>query len=167
MIHSGGSFTPATASILYALFAKTIELSFVTVFVTFLGQVLSRRSIMKTSRGVTIAEMTMRQWVIQPAFMITHWEHIQHASLTIVGAISLVAALIAMLYTTASDAIVSPHLKYGNWEGKLMKGIVNASYANPIYVGESCQTPISFKVDSFSPQTCTDIQHAGQCRFIC
>lgn len=38
-IHSGGKLTPTTASTLFALFAKTIELSFVTVFVTFLGQV--------------------------------------------------------------------------------------------------------------------------------
>ena len=59
-IHSGGSLTPSTASTLFALFAKTIELSFVTVFVTFLGQVLSRRSIVKASRGVTIPELTMR-----------------------------------------------------------------------------------------------------------
>jgi hypothetical protein len=65
-ISSTGRLTPSTASLLSALFAKTIELSFVTVFVGFLGQVLSRRSLIKNSHGVSIAEMSMRTWIIQP-----------------------------------------------------------------------------------------------------
>ena len=52
-----GNMSPATASVLCAAFAKTIELSFVTVFVTFLGQILSQRAFIKQSRGVTISEM--------------------------------------------------------------------------------------------------------------
>ena len=55
-----GPLTPSTASLLCAGFAKTIELSFVTVFVTFLGQVLSHRAFVKDSTGITIAEMQMR-----------------------------------------------------------------------------------------------------------
>ena len=55
----------ATASILYTAFAKSIELSFVTVFVAFIGQVLSKRALLQT-RGVTMADMTMRSWVMQP-----------------------------------------------------------------------------------------------------
>ena len=54
-----------TASTLYTAFAKSIELSFVTVFVAFIGQVLSKRAFLQT-RGVTMAEMTMRSWVMQP-----------------------------------------------------------------------------------------------------
>lgn len=162
-IHSGGNLTPATASIVFALFAKTIELSFVTVFVTFLGQVLSRRSLVKSSRGVTIAEMSMRTWVIQPGFMITHWKHLQHVGLTVLGAISLTAALVAMFYTTASDALVSPHLKYGTWENKKMYGLVQASYANPVFVEENCQTPITETEDPDNAGlTCLSIEHAGQ-----
>jgi hypothetical protein len=59
-----GVLAPSTASLLSTLFAKTIELSFVTVFVAFVGQVLTRRSFLKRSKGMTIAEMTMRNWVI-------------------------------------------------------------------------------------------------------
>lgn len=62
-IKTNGSLTPSTASILFAGFAKTIELSFVTIFVNFLGQVLSRRSLVRNSDGVTVAELTMRTWV--------------------------------------------------------------------------------------------------------
>lgn len=41
---NGGFLTPASASLICAALAKSIELSFVTVFEAFLGQVLSRRS---------------------------------------------------------------------------------------------------------------------------
>tara|TARA_R110002060_G_scaffold3183_6_gene5037 strand:+ start:850 stop:1563 length:714 start_codon:yes stop_codon:yes gene_type:complete len=162
-IHSGGKLTPETASILFALFAKTIELSFVTVFVTFLGQVLSRRSLVKSSRGVTIAEMTMRTWVVQPGFMITHWQALQHVGFTVLGCITLTAAFMAMFYTTASDALVSPHLKFGKWEDKEMVGLVKASYANPPYIEQSCKTPISTKADPlYAGLTCLSVEYAGQ-----
>ncbi|RDW84840.1 hypothetical protein BP6252_02430 [Coleophoma cylindrospora] len=162
-IHSGGNLTPATASIVFALFAKTIELSFVTVFVTFLGQVLSRRSLVKTSRGITIAEMSMRTWVIQPGFIITHWSHLQHVGVTMLGGITLLAALIAMFYTTASDALVSPHLKFGKWEYREMSGWVETSYANPYFIKDNCQTPVTTLMDPDNAGlTCLAIEHAGQ-----
>lgn len=162
-IHSGGKITPSTASIIFALFAKTIELSFVTVFITFLGQVLSRRSLIKSSRGVTIAEMTMRTWVIQPGFMVTHFQNLQHSGLTFLGLISLTAALVSMFYTTASDAIVSPQLRFGNKENILMYGLVQASYANPEYINQNCQTPISTDVDPANAGlTCLAYEHAGE-----
>jgi hypothetical protein len=162
-IHSGGKLTPETASILFALFAKSIELSFVTVFVTFLGQVLSRRSLVKASRGVTIAELSMRTWVIQPGFMITHVEHLKHVGITVLGLITLTAAIVAMFYTTASDALVSPHLKYGKPENQVMQGLVQASFANPPYVAANCETPISAAIDPIDGgTTCLALRHAGE-----
>ena len=104
-ITSNGKFPPGTASLLCAAFAKTIELSFVTVFVAFLGQVLSRRAFIKQSRGITIAEMSMRSWVMQPGTMITHWESVRYAALSFLGTVALTGAFMAMLYTTASDAL--------------------------------------------------------------
>ena len=62
---SRGGLPISTASTLYTAFAKSIELSFVTVFVAFIGQVLSKRALLQP-RGVTISEMTMRSWVMQP-----------------------------------------------------------------------------------------------------
>lgn len=96
---------PSTASLLSALFAKTIELSFVTVFVAFLGQVLSRRAISSTSSGITIADMSMRAWIMQPGTLITHWETVRYAAFTVLGVIALIATFVAMLYTTAADAL--------------------------------------------------------------
>lgn len=96
---------PSTASLLSALLAKTIELSFVTVFVAFLGQVLSRRAISNSSSGITIADMSMRAWIMQPGTLITHWETVKYAAFTILGVIALIATFVAMLYTTAADAL--------------------------------------------------------------
>jgi hypothetical protein len=97
--------TASTANVLTQLFAKLIELSFVTTFVTFLGQVLSRRAFSRDSRGITLAEMTMRNWIMQPGSMITHYESVRFAALTFLGAVSLTVALLAMLYSTAASAM--------------------------------------------------------------
>lgn len=104
-ITTTGSISPATASLLCTAFAKTIELSFVTVFVAFLGQVLSRRAFISQSKGITVADMSMRAWVMQPGTMITNWQTVRYAAVSYLGFVSLLAALMAMLYTTASDAL--------------------------------------------------------------
>jgi hypothetical protein len=163
-IYSGGTLSPSTASLLTALFAKTIELSFVTVFVGFLGQVLSRRSIAKYSRGITIAEMAMRTWVIQPGFMFTHWQNLRYVGWTFLGVLSFIAALGAMLYTTASDALVSPKLKFGDWTSIELQGLVRTSYANPNFIEDNCQTPITTTEDpnNNAALTCLSIENAGQ-----
>ncbi|KAI9646576.1 hypothetical protein NHQ30_004571 [Ciborinia camelliae] len=162
-IKTNGSLPPTTASILFAAFSKTIELSFVTIFVNFLGQVLSRRSLVRASNGVTVAELTMRTWVIQPGFMITNPKILRKAAWSILGVITLIAAFVAMFYTTASDALVSPSLQFGKLERAVMQGLVKTSYANPFYVNQNCHTPISKAIDpDYSASTCVDIDHAGE-----
>lgn len=162
MIHSNSIMTPATASLIAAGLAKTIELSFVTVFVAFLGQVLSRRALVGRSRGITISEMSMRQWIMQPGTMITHWNTVRYAALTFLGLISLLGALTAMFYTTASDALVAPQLKVGDFEDRVLYGKVAASFANEPYIEKNCKTPIPETSDTFGPSTCIGIEHAGQ-----
>ncbi len=158
-----GKLSPNTASVMFTAFAKSIELSFVTVFVAFLGQLLSARAINKNEKGVTIAEMTMRSWVIQPGTLITHKESVRYAGGTFLGVFALLAALIAMLYTTASDALVTPKLKFGKTDHKVMYGQVATSFANTVYVKDQCTTPIQPKTDPTNNQeTCIQIQHAGE-----
>jgi hypothetical protein len=65
---SGGGMKPSTASTLSTLFAKLIELSFVTVFVSFLGQVLSRRAFIRRGKGINLAELSMRSWSVFCSF---------------------------------------------------------------------------------------------------
>ena len=154
---------PATAGLIAAALAKSVELSFVTVFVTFLGQVLSRRALVERSRGITICEMSMRQWIMQPGTMITHFATVRYAALTFLGMISLLGALTAMFYTTASDALVAPVLKMGQQEHRMLYGKVAASYANEPQIQQNCQTPISDKIDpEYAGSTCIAVEHSGQ-----
>lgn len=165
-IHTNGALSPSTASLLSALFAKTIELSFVTVFVGFLGQVLSRRSIVQRSRGITLAEMSMRTWIIQPGALLTHAAPLRYAGLTFLGVISLTASIAAMLYTTASDALVSPKLMFGGWDMVQMQGLVTQTYANSIKIKADCETPIMLDQDEHSGETCISIEHAGSGEYV-
>lgn len=100
-----GPLVPSTAALLSAFFAKTIELSYVTICVAFLGQVLSRRALMRDSRGISISDMNMRAWIMQPGSMIVHWEALRYSALTFLGSVALVSTFVAMLYTTAAQAL--------------------------------------------------------------
>ncbi|KAM9879217.1 hypothetical protein VDGL01_06652 [Verticillium dahliae] len=161
-ISSNGGIAPATASVVCTLFAKTIEMSFVTVFISFLGQVLSRRAFVKKSRGMTLAEMTMRNWVIQPGSLITHWETIPYAGVTFLGVISLAATVAATFYTTASEAMITPKIKFGGWEHKVLQGHVRSQYANPLYVNTVCATPLRDNDPAEAGGSCLDVQYSGQ-----
>jgi len=68
-IATGGRLDQTAASWIAALMSKTIETTFVTVFVIFIGQVLTRRAFIKKSEGITIAELAMmRNWVVVRVF---------------------------------------------------------------------------------------------------
>ncbi|KAK3176118.1 hypothetical protein OEA41_007440 [Lepraria neglecta] len=105
IIRPNGPLPLYTASWLVAAFAKSIELTFVTVSVAFLGQMLSRRAFKSKSNGITIADMQIRAWVLQPGTLFTSIATVRYAALTLLGAAALTAAILAMLYTTASDAL--------------------------------------------------------------
>jgi hypothetical protein len=100
--------------------------------------------------------------------MITHYETVQFAALTILGMLSLTVALLAMLYSTAAVALVAPQLKFGDWHPKLMYGLVKTSFANPIYLADTCMTPIQKSTwdPDYSPnavgQNCLQLDHVAQ-----
>ena len=163
LIAPNGNLKPYAASVLCTALAKSIELSFVTVFVAFLGQLLSNRAINKREKGITIAEMTMRSWVIQPGSLLTHKEAVLYAGGTFLGVLALLAALMAMLYTTASDALVSPKLKFGKFDHQVIYGRVATSFANIAYIEKQCTTPIQQTTDPDNyAETCIQIQCAGE-----
>ena len=161
-IATAGKISPQATSILYAAFAKSIELSFVTVVVALLGQVLSKRAL-GDQKSITIAEMSMRSWVLQPGTMLTHPQSIRYAAITRLGFFSILAAIMAMIYTTASDALVAPKLKFGKNEHRLIYGKVSTDFANKQVIEDRCPTPIQQKDDSVDyGTTCIQIQHAGE-----
>lgn len=163
-IGTDGNMTFSTASLLSAAFAKTIELSFVTVFVAFLGQSLSRRAFLSKARGggVSIAEMMLRTWIMQPGSLITHWESIKYAAWSFIGMVALTATFVAMFYTTAAESLVAPKLREGPFEDKVLYGKVFATFANASYLANTCPSPIRAEVDPLHKgTTCLQIEHAG------
>ncbi|KAI9036532.1 uncharacterized protein KD926_001743 [Aspergillus affinis] len=162
-IGEDGAVVPATATLLSALFAKTVELSYVTVCVAFLGQVLSRRALTQGSRGITISDMSMRSWIMQPGALIVHWETLRYSAATVLGAITLTATVVAMLYTTAAEALVSPKLRMGPMQQRLLAGNVSTTFANPFYLADNCPALIHKDQDpDYQGTTCLDMQHVGQ-----
>lgn len=163
LIGSDGTLTSANASLLTAFFAKTIEITFATAFVSFLGQVLWRRASTGSKRtGVTLADIDMRSWVTQPGTMFTHSDALRHSIISRLGILTLLAAVMSLLYTTASEALVQPHLKFGNWENKSLQGLVIASWGNSQYLAKKCASPTKDGDAEEGPTTCTQIQYAAQ-----
>ncbi|KAG6168706.1 hypothetical protein E4U51_001999 [Claviceps purpurea] len=148
----------------YSLLAKTIELSFVTVFITLLGQFITRKSFRKRNRGgMTLAEITMRNWILQPGSLVTHYETVPYAGLTPLGVLTLIATITSMLYTTASDAMVSPKLMNTDWENRSLSGPVASSYANVQYQTNTCPDMFaSIPRVADNDIACMQIQFAGQ-----
>ncbi|EPS41798.1 hypothetical protein H072_4274 [Dactylellina haptotyla CBS 200.50] len=169
-ISTTSSLKPQDAQLISAILAKTIELSFVSVFVSFLGQVLSRRALMTGSKGVNIAELSMRSWVTQPGTLLTHTSSVRFAGLTFLGALSLTATVFASFYTTAADTLVSPKLAWGDFKARNLTGLAYTQYANSTYRSSTCKTVISDAEDPiyngyFNPVawvTCDAILSAGR-----
>lgn len=164
----GGDLSPSSAAFLTSLIAKLIELSFVTIVVAFVGQALARRAAkLENARGITLAEMSMRQWVMQPGTMLTNWQSVKYAGVSLLGVICLLAAIMAILYTSAATALVQPQLKFPDWRHIEMAGLVKTKYANSKYVMSNCKTPIQELYDPpIYPEdarltSCLQVQHAA------
>jgi len=120
-ISSRGSLSPASAALITAFLAKTIELSFVMVFLAFVGQVLSRRAL--RHQGITLSSVAMRSFVLsvtdlpiysdyrlidvyrQPGTVFTQWQSVRFAGSSVLGLLCLAAALLSLMYTTAAGAL--------------------------------------------------------------
>ena len=104
-ISSTGFVTPTNATPVFALLAKSIEITFVTTFVAYLGQELTRKACSMKSEGVSVAEMSMRTWFLQPGSMITHWASFRITAPSTIGLITFFATWSVLLYTPASSAL--------------------------------------------------------------
>lgn len=91
-----------------AIFAKAIELSFVTVFTSCLGQILSRRALDRRSRGISMADMAMKQWVYQPGSMLTNFPQLHYAGASVLGVFSIFVVVFATFYTTGMFLLMLP-----------------------------------------------------------
>ncbi|CAN8105973.1 unnamed protein product [Discula destructiva] len=160
-ISTNGPIQLSTANLLTAIFAKTIEISFVTLVMAFVGQVLTRRAI-ASHEGMTMAEVTMRNWIAQPGSIFTNLGAVRYVGRSLLGVMALVATIVVMFYTTASDTMVRPKLRFGQWKKTDLNSTVWASYANPTYVQNICATPIPLEMDPLhAGESCLAIQYSG------
>lgn len=165
MISKHGTLTISTAAFLTSLVAKMIELSFVTVTIAFIGQRLARRAFKDNAPGVTLTEISMRNWIQQPGTIFTQWQPLRYTALTWLGVVVLLSVIGATLYTSAATALVQARLQFSGREQRVLKGSVNTSFANSDYVTSSCRTPITVVQDvGESAETqyeCTFIEQAA------
>lgn len=82
---------------------------------------------------------------------------------TPLGLLCMVATLVAVLYTTASDALVTPKLKWGRPEITVMKNYAMASYGNVQFVKKSCHLPDGLLADDESQDSCLAASLSGFC----
>ena len=101
----GSNLAPGTASTLVAGAAKTIELSFVTVFIACLGQFFTRQALNARSPGISLADIQLKTMIVQPGSLLVQWRSYSLIWKSLLGLLSLIACATAMLYTTASDAL--------------------------------------------------------------
>lgn len=112
-IRTDGFLTISGAALLSTFLAKSIELSFVTLVIALLGQTLARRAHSKRGpNGITLAEIGMRSWILQPGTLVTHWESVRYAGVSVLGITALLSTILALLYVTAANALVQPQLKF-------------------------------------------------------
>lgn len=162
-VRTNGAVTPSAATLITAAVAKTVELSFVSAIIFFLGQQLARKASSRLRRsGITLAEMSMRSWLLQPSNLLFRWESVRYAGITGLGLISIASAMFAMLYTPAAAALVQPQLKFGDWEENFMQARVRTSFGNAQYIKTNCYTPVPHGVDPDEhANTCAHIEHAA------
>ncbi|KAF7185181.1 hypothetical protein HII31_13456, partial [Pseudocercospora fuligena] len=161
-IRKSGSLTPSMAAFLTSFVAKLIELSFATIAVAFLGQALTRRALhQKSVRGATLAEMNMRVWIMQPGAVMTQWDSIRYASMSILGLFALLAVLTTILYTSAATALVQPQPSL-DWQHRTLQTKVKTMFANPYYLAQNCKTPVTDAIDWNHAQiTCLQMRWAA------
>jgi hypothetical protein len=151
MILPKAKLTASSTALATAVLAKTIEISFVTVVLALVGQELSRRaSGCGRALGVSLAELHMRNWIMQPGTMFSKWESIRYAGGTLLGLLTVVAALLAMLYTSAAAALVQPQLRFRSESTAVMQGMVRSSFANPDYIVQNCSSPRATYNEAFN-----------------
>lgn len=100
---------PETVLILISIGAKVVELSFTTSLIAFLSQVLSRRAF--RMNGVSLAELSMWRWIVQPSTLITQYGTAKYAGNTTLGILALLGAISAVLYAPAVSALGKSLLK--------------------------------------------------------
>ncbi|KAI1869263.1 uncharacterized protein JN550_005893 [Neoarthrinium moseri] len=153
----------ATSQSVFNGLYKLVEVMFAAVFVTFIGQILTRRAFAKNSKAINVAEVTMRNWVNQPGSLLTQYQGLPYAGLNMLGALTILATIGALLYSTACTALISPKPMWGQWNYDVnIHGYAWASWANIYYIKSTCPAIGSAFGDDYEyPWACLQIKFNG------
>ena len=155
-----GRLKPSTADLVFSIFAKSIEIASAGVYIIFLGQLLTKRSL--RSRGISLADIAVREWLIQPAFVIWEWENLKYASTTVLGATSLLAAIAIFSFTVASNSLVTPHIALGDFQSTQFSGQVQQNFGNVIILKKDCWAPLDSRLDGQNiGESCINVLASG------
>ncbi|KAH7091921.1 hypothetical protein FB567DRAFT_226616 [Paraphoma chrysanthemicola] len=135
-ISSEGQFTPSSAALLTAFLAKTIEISFVMVFLIFLGQTISRRALRQ--EGISLSLLGMRSWILQPGTLLTQWRGVRVVGLNPLAILSVTATFLTLLYTTAAGTLVQPQLRLAPAENRVFEDWAVTDFHNITTARVSC-----------------------------
>ncbi|KAG8412161.1 hypothetical protein J3459_014669 [Metarhizium acridum] len=158
-----GGVKASTAGSFVSLVGKTVEITFAAAFVFCLGQALSRRSVSRMTKGVTLSEMNMKDWINSPGTIALQYKSTWFSIRSLLGLLTFVATLGVLFYTTAINTMVVPKLKKMPIESTTLKGEVYTSYGNMPYGMTKC--PILFgknDPDGKDGWGCTSIEFCGQ-----
>ena len=111
---------------------------------------------------MTISDMQLRTLILQPGALFIHFTSFLGTWRTWIGVLSSFAALSAIFYTTASDALVQPKLALTAWSYDPMTSMTQAFWADRDFIYGQCQTPIPESSDARASTICTELEHSGQ-----
>ena len=129
---SGGTLTPSVASTIITALAKSIEVSFVTFFLSMTGQFLTRQAHGHNAPGISLADVQLKMLLVLPGTIFTQWKSYGRVLLSLLGLASLVACLSSMLYITASEALGKNYL-HSAYNRITPRGGSNTLLPNDIY----------------------------------
>lgn len=66
-----------------------------------------------------------------------------------------------MLYTTASDTMVRPKLRFSGWHDRDLESYVMSPYGNAQYVKQACSTPLHGIDVEHANESCLAVQYSG------
>lgn len=95
--------------------------------------------------------------------MFTNIRSWKKVGFTPLGILCMLATLVAVLYTTASDALVAPKLKWGKPEMIVMKNYAMSGYGNVTFVKQSCHLPDGLLADDQGQDSCLAASLSGFC----
>ena len=96
--------------------------------------------------------------------MFTNIKALRKVGFSPLGFVCILATLVAVLYTTASDALVAPKLIWNKSNMIVMKAYALTSYSNVQFVKANCLLPDTLLADENNAGGCLEASLSGFCR---